>query len=91
MATTLQTPIAAQLQEAGWSVGRNVVIELRWGAGDTNRFRSLAAELVALEPDVVLAAGAPVAQALQGASRTVPIAWSGNRKASFEFAGTLRR
>src|SRR5260370_12720850 len=51
------------LQEAGWSVGRNVRIELRWGAGDPELYRTDAAELVALAPDVILAAGA-----LQGAT-----------------------
>jgi hypothetical protein len=48
------------LQEAGWAVGRNVHIDLRWGAGDADHFRKQAAELVALAPDVVLASGIPV-------------------------------
>jgi putative ABC transport system substrate-binding protein len=39
------------LQEAGWAVGRNVRIDLRWGAGDADGFRKQAAELVALAPD----------------------------------------
>src|SRR5439155_14773432 len=43
------------LQEAGWAVGRNLRIDYRWGAGDADRFRRYAAELVALVPDVVLA------------------------------------
>src|SRR5262249_16829524 len=46
------------LQEAGWSVGRNVRVDLRWGGGDTELYRSHAAELIALAPDVFLAAGA---------------------------------
>jgi hypothetical protein len=45
------------LQEAGWSVGRNVRIDLRWGLGDSELYRKYAAELVALAPDVVLAGG----------------------------------
>src|SRR6516165_10070139 len=64
------------LQEAGWSVGRNVRVELRWGAGDTELYRSHAAELVALAPDVILAAGAIVVLTLQRASRTVPIVFA---------------
>ena len=36
------------LQESGWAVGRNVRVDYRWGAGDTNLFRKYAAELVAL-------------------------------------------
>jgi putative tryptophan/tyrosine transport system substrate-binding protein len=49
------------LQEAGWAVGRNVRIELRWGAGDAGPYRKQAAELVALAPDVLLASGIPAA------------------------------
>ena len=43
------------LQELGWTVGRNVRIDYRWGAGDAERVRRYAAELVALAPDVILA------------------------------------
>ena len=42
------TAFAQALAELGWSVGRNVRIEYRWGAGDLDRFRRYAAELVAL-------------------------------------------
>jgi ABC-type uncharacterized transport system substrate-binding protein len=56
------------LQEAGWAVGRNVRIELRWGEGDADSFRKQAAELVALAPDVVLASGIPAATPLLQAS-----------------------
>jgi putative ABC transport system substrate-binding protein len=61
------------LQEAGWEVGRNVHIDLRWGAGDVDRFRKQGAELVALAPDVVLASSLPVVGPLLQATRTVPI------------------
>jgi len=61
------------LQEAGWAVGQNVRIDLRWGAGDPDRFRKQAAELVALTPDVVLASSLPVVGPLLQATRTVPI------------------
>jgi putative ABC transport system substrate-binding protein len=46
------TAFAQGLAELGWTVGRNVRIEYRWGAGDLDRFRRYAAELVALSPDV---------------------------------------
>src|ERR1700752_4796338 len=49
------------LQEAGWAVGRNVRIDLRWGGGDPESFRKQAAELVALSPDIVFASGVPAA------------------------------
>src|SRR5262245_48183707 len=53
---------AQGLQERGWSVGGNVRIDYRWGAGNVDGFRKYAAELVALTPDVILAtAGSIVA------------------------------
>jgi putative tryptophan/tyrosine transport system substrate-binding protein len=58
-----QARIAAflrELQRLGWSEGRNVRIEYRWGTGDADRIRRDAAELVAFEPDVILAAGGQV-------------------------------
>jgi putative ABC transport system substrate-binding protein len=61
------------LQQLGWTVGRNLQIDYRWGAGDLDRFRKYAAELVALAPDVILSAGSPSVAALQRATRTVPI------------------
>lgn len=61
------------LQELGWTVGRNVQIDYRAAAGDAERVRSFAAELVALAPDVILTAGAFTVGPLQRVSRTVPI------------------
>src|SRR5215468_4263007 len=45
------------LQEAGWAVGRNVNIDVRWAAGEADRFRRYAMEIVALTPDVILTSG----------------------------------
>jgi ABC-type uncharacterized transport system substrate-binding protein len=53
------------LAELGWSHGYNVRIDTRWGAGDADRYRQYAAELVALAPDVVVAVTSPVVAALQ--------------------------
>jgi putative ABC transport system substrate-binding protein len=61
------------LQELGWSEGRNVRIDYRWGANDAVRSRRYAAELIALAPDVILASASPAVVALQEATRTVPI------------------
>src|SRR5262249_48423741 len=61
------------LQEAGWAVGRNVNIDVRWAAGEADRFRRYAMEIVALTPDVILTSGAPSIRAMQQATRTVPI------------------
>ena len=49
------------LQEAGWVVGRNVRIDVRWSAGDVPRLRQNAAELVALGPDVIVGGFGPTA------------------------------
>src|SRR5712675_1943291 len=56
---------AQGLAELGWTIGRNVRIEYRYGAGDPETFRKYAAELVALVPDVILASGTPSVAALQ--------------------------
>ena len=48
----------------GWTDGRNVRIDYRWGAGDADRCRRYAAELVALAPDVILASGSSTVSAL---------------------------
>ena len=65
------------LQEWGWSDGRNVHIDVRWSAADSNRRRRYAAELVALSPDVILADTSAVVAALQQATQTVPIVFAG--------------
>ena len=67
------TAVAQGLAELGWTVGRNIRIEYRWGAGDLDRFRRYAAELIALSPDVVLATAGSIVGAFQQASRSVPI------------------
>ena len=64
------------MQESGWSVGRNLGIDLRWGGGDAERTRRHAAELAALSPDAMLAAGTPIIRAIQQATRTVPIVFA---------------
>src|SRR5262245_35848653 len=61
------------LQQSGWSDGRNLYIDTRWGGGDADRVRRYAEELVSLAPDVILASGTSVLPALIQATRTVPI------------------
>jgi len=61
----------------GWTVGRNLRIDYRWGAGNPDLYRRYAAELVALAPDVILAVTSPVVAALQQATRSVPIVFVG--------------
>ena len=57
-------------------IGRNVQIDTRWAAGDADRIRRYAAELVALAPDVILATGSATLGALLRATRTVPIVFT---------------
>src|SRR5215468_8896457 len=61
------------LQEWGWTLGRNVRIDVRWGAVDADSSRRYAAELVGLAPNVILAAASAAVGALQQTTRTVPI------------------
>ena len=61
------------LQQLGWTDGRNVKIDYRWPAGDADKTRRYAAELVALAPDVILAIGTPSLASLLQVTRTVPI------------------
>jgi putative ABC transport system substrate-binding protein len=68
--------LAQGLQQFGWIVGRNLQIEYRSGAFDADRSRRYATELVALAPDLILAAGIPAVTALQQATRTVPIVFA---------------
>src|SRR5499433_1845518 len=70
------TAFVQGLQELGWTDGRNVRIEYRWGLGDPDRLRKYAAELVALAPDVILAAGALAVASLQQTNRSVPIVFA---------------
>jgi putative ABC transport system substrate-binding protein len=70
------TAFVQGLQELRWTDGRNVRIEYRWGMGDPERLRKSAADLVALVPDVILAAGPPALAALQQTTRTLPIVFA---------------
>src|SRR5215475_14225671 len=49
----------------GWTDGRNVRMDVRWGGGDINRIRELAREVVGLQPDIIVASPAAPSVALQ--------------------------
>jgi len=71
-----QTRFAAfhqELQQLGWTDGRNVQIDTRWAAGNAGLFRKYAAELVTLAPDVILTYGTASVAPLLQATRTVPV------------------
>src|SRR6516164_10732817 len=64
---------ARALAQSGWIDGRNARIDIRWGAGDPERIRRYAAELVALAPGVILAVASATTGPLLQATRTVPV------------------
>src|SRR6516162_6597889 len=65
------------LQEFGWAIGRNVIIDIRWSTGNNTDFRKYAMELVALGPEVILAYSSDVMAPLLQVTRTVPIIFAG--------------
>src|SRR5262245_60600930 len=77
--TEAQARLAAFLQgiqEAGWTVGRDVQIDYRWSTGDGARLSKDARELVALNPDAILAGIGATTAALTPATRTIPIVFA---------------
>jgi len=71
-----RTAFEQGLQKLGWTNGRNVQIDYRWAAGDIDRMRAFATELVGLRPDVLLGGDTPTTAALQQATRTIPIVFA---------------
>jgi putative ABC transport system substrate-binding protein len=65
--------VTQALADLGWTDGRNVRMDLRWGGGDLNRMRAFAQELVGSQPDIILASSTPETVALQRETRTIPI------------------
>src|SRR5262249_51918445 len=61
------------LQEFGWTVGRNVQVDYRWGLGNAELYRRQAADLVSRAPDVILTNGTSTIGPLLQTTRTVPI------------------
>jgi putative tryptophan/tyrosine transport system substrate-binding protein len=72
----LQSEVAGfrgALAKLGWTEGSNLRIELRWSAGDADRIKTLAKELIDLRPDAILGQTTPVTGALARETRTIPI------------------
>ena len=68
---------AQSLQKLGWTIGQNVHIDYRWGAGGSaDAMRKYAAEVVALAPDVILAQSSAAVTPLLQSTRTVPIVFT---------------
>jgi putative tryptophan/tyrosine transport system substrate-binding protein len=66
-----------ELERLGWSEGRNLRIDIRYAGARADQFPILAKQLIALQPDVILAISGPIALALQRETRTIPIVFSG--------------
>jgi putative tryptophan/tyrosine transport system substrate-binding protein len=75
-ATLTLSAFTQALADLGWTDGRNVRMDGRWGRGDNNRMRALAQELVGLQPDIIFASGTSAAVALQRETRTIPIVFT---------------
>jgi putative tryptophan/tyrosine transport system substrate-binding protein len=68
-----QQAFAQRLRELGWTDGARATVDYRWAAGDRERFKAYASELVALKPDVILAHTTPAVAALRQETTTIPI------------------
>jgi putative ABC transport system substrate-binding protein len=76
VAKTILSAFTQALAGLGWTDGRNVRMDLRWYGDDINRIRSLAQELVGLQPDIIVTTGVPATAALQRETRTIPIVFA---------------
>jgi len=64
------------LAKLGWTEGRNVQIDVRWGGSNVDLMRTFAKELIGLQPDVLLATSTPVTAALARETQTIPIVFT---------------
>jgi putative ABC transport system substrate-binding protein len=72
-AKTHVSAFTQELATLGWTEGRNVRMDLRWGGGDAARIKALAQELIGLQRDIILAGSVPGTAALQRETETIPI------------------
>ena len=72
----LLSEFTRHLAEFGWTEGRNVRIDVRWGASDVDLQRTFAKELIGLQPDVLLASSTPTTAALARETQTIPIVFA---------------
>ena len=76
LATSNVSAFTQALAGLGWTVGRNVQMDLRVAGGDTDRMRALAQELLGLQPDVIATNGTAATAAVQRQTRTIPIVFA---------------
>jgi ABC-type uncharacterized transport system substrate-binding protein len=85
-------PLQQDLRELGWVAGQTLVIEYRWAEGHLERLPALAADLVRLPVDVLVAGGNAAIAAAQQATRTIPIVmFDGNDPVGAQFIASLAR
>jgi putative ABC transport system substrate-binding protein len=69
----VESELLRTLSQLGWDNGRNVEIDLRWGAGNIDRIKMMAKELVASQREIIITVGTPATVAVQRETRTIPI------------------
>src|SRR5262249_25120950 len=85
-------PLQQDLRELGWVAGQTLVIEYRWAEGHLERLPALAADLVQLPVDIIVAGGNAAIAAAQQATRTIPIVmFDGNDPVGAQFITSLAR
>ena len=70
VAKTMVSAFTQALADLGWTNGGNLRMDIRWGAGDTDRIRALAQELVGLQPDIIATTSTPPSSGRRGRSRS---------------------
>ena len=65
-----------RLQALGWSEGRNLRVDVRWSSGSADRATTVARELVALQPEVIVSSTTPATVALQRETAAIPIVFT---------------
>jgi putative ABC transport system substrate-binding protein len=76
VAHEMRRPFENAMQDAGWTGGKNIRLEYRFGGGNLATINAAAGELVALSPELIYALGLPAAQAVRGKTSTIPIVFS---------------
>jgi ABC-type uncharacterized transport system substrate-binding protein len=71
-----ETAFRQALEKLGWSDGRNVRLDYRWGGADAERIRAYVLELVGLKPEVIVVSTSLVLQPLQRETRSIPIVFT---------------
>lgn len=73
---TLLSCFLSELRKFGWTEGRDYKLEVRWTEGIVDRYSQYAAELVRLNPDVIVATSTPGAKAAQRATARIPVVFA---------------